>query len=238
MIDDVGTKVARDKAAQLAPTWRVLTSPGNEQWLYLLRGGAEQRELMESVLDGLVAQALAPRDAKDPGMKGVTRVARVPGFINGKAAYGGAFRVEWAQREGPLYTLAEIRDGFGLRATQFKPPDRTALNVPREQLAQRMEAFNTHMRFARTVGLLERGVRNAGGWQKVRCPWEHEHTQSKDGADIRMPAVENEFYGAFKCFHGHCEGRGWRHFTDQLDALAAGDLAEANAHWREFEGPK
>jgi hypothetical protein len=243
MIDDVGTKVEKDRAAVLVPTWRVLTSPGNEQWIYLLKPGATQREKMDSILDGLVAQALAPQDAKDPGMKGVTRVARIPGFINGKAKYGGDFRVRWLkgpngfgeeEEEGKHYSLEEIRAGFALKATEYRPIDRSAINLPREILAQRMDMFNVHIRIAKTLGLLDNGIRNAGGWQKARCPWEHEHTSSKDGADIREPSKENEFYGAFKCFHGHCDGRGWREFTDVLDALAAQDLAIGNERWAEF----
>lgn len=234
MIDDVGTKVPREKAAVMAPSWIVETSPGNEQWIYLLENGATERELMDSVLDGLVAQALAPTDMKDPGMKGVTRVARIPGFINGKPKYGGDFRVKWLKRDGKPTTLHKIRLAFDLKATQWKPADRTAVNLPREELIPRMEAFNHVVRIAKGFGLLENGVRNAGGWQRVRCPWENEHSQSKDGADIREPAVENEFFGAFKCFHGHCDGRGWREFTDVLDNKCADAIAVANAQWRSF----
>lgn len=248
MIDDVGTKVPREKAAVLPPTWKVLTSAvegvRNEQWIYLLKGGATERELMDSVLDGLVAQALAPQDMKDPGMKGVTRVARIPGFINGKPKYGGAFRVRWLkgpegffeeELEGPLYTLAQIRDAFDLKASQFKPQDRSAVKVPREELAARMAAFNTQMSIAKKLGLLDNGKRNAGGWQRVRCPWEHEHSSSKDGADIREPSTENDFHGAFKCFHGHCDGRGWREFTEVVDRLCTELLAASNAQWKTFE---
>ena len=240
MIDDVGTKVARERAAQLAPTWRVLTSPGNEQWIYLLKGDVGRRELMDSILDGLVTQALAPQDAKDPGMKGVTRVARIPGFINGKAQYGGAFRVRWLQGpagfgeeelEGVAYTLLELRDAFGLKATQYRPQDRSATGLSAEELAARARAFNMTLAMAKRLGLLDRGVRNAGGWQKVRCPWEYEHSQSKDGADIRAPATENDFHGAFKCFHGHCDGRGWREFTEHIDSELTEALNVANRNW-------
>jgi hypothetical protein len=235
MIDDVGTKVPREKAAVMDPTWIVETSPNNEQWIYLLDGGTTKRELMDSILDGLVAQALAPQDAKDPGMKGVTRVARIPGFINGKPKYGGDFRVKWLLKDGPVTTLAKIRTTFDLKATQFKQQERTAIRESSAVLAVRMDAFNTQMRIARGLGLLEGGVRNAGGWQRVRCPWEDEHSSSKDGADIREPSKENEFYGAFKCFHGHCDGRGWREFTDVLDKQCAEALSAANAAWKDFK---
>lgn len=243
MIDDVGTKVAPERARALKPTWRIETSPGNEQWVYVLRDGEPSREAMDAVLDGLVAEALAPADAKDPGMKGVTRVMRVPGFINGKPKHGGAFRVRWvkgprefgaSEPEGPTYTLGDLREAFALRATQYKSYKRNEVPESRAEIAARMAAFNEHVDCADALGLLARGHRNAGGWTKVRCPWEEEHSDSRDGADIREPAVENDYYGAFKCFHGHCEERGWREFTDFLDARCAEDVAAATAAWEQI----
>lgn len=235
MVDDVGTKVDPANAVRLPPTWKVLTSPGNEQWLYVLRGGSPKRELVDAIINGLVEQALLPQDEKDPGMKGVTRVARVPGFINGKAKYGGAFRVEWTQRTGPTYTLEEIRRGFNLVIHEYrqqvnyvKPND--------DSVRERVELFRMYWRTAKEFGLRNNTSKNLGMWEPVRCPWEHEHSSSKTGADLRHPAPENEFYGAFKCHHGHCEGRGWREFTDHLDRLIENDLAAANARAIEFIG--
>lgn len=236
MVDDVGTKVQAAHAERLEPTWRVLTSPGNEQWIYVLRGGSEKRELADAIINGLVEQALLPKDERDPGMKGVTRVMRVPGFINGKPAYGGAFRVQWVKDTGPSYTLEQIREGFGLRIHEYRQQVQVGVRPNEDGIRERVQVFNMYLKLAQRFGLAEGSVRNAAQWQVVRCPWEHEHSSSRAGADLRYPAMENEFYGAFKCHHGHCDGRGWRHFTDALDGLVAGDLDAANGRWKKFVG--
>lgn len=230
MIDDVGTKVDAANASRLPPTWRVLTSPGNEQWIYVLRGGSSKRELADAIIAALVDQALLPKDEKDPGMKGVTRVARVPGFINGKAKYGGAFRVEWPQRDGPLYTLDEIREGYALeirerRQTVHVRPDDPAVR-------DSMTLFDQYLDVARYYGLIEDRIPNMAQWLKVSCPWEDSHSNSKGGADLRYPAIENGYHGAFKCHHGHCEDRGWREYTDYLDDLIAEDFAAMSGNNR------
>ncbi len=214
MIDDVGTKVEAANAARVEPTWRIETSPGNEQWLYVLRPGERRKDFAEAIINSLVDEALLPKDEKDPGMKGVTRVARVPGFINGKAKYGGDFRVRWVQQTGPLHTLDSIKSGYGLKTHVYRksipagaPPDAKA----RERL------FNAYVVAATQLGMI-RGKANLGQWIEVRCPWEDQHSNSsKSGADLREPAHENEWWGAFKCHHGHCEDRSWGDFTRFID---------------------
>lgn len=221
MIDDVGTKVEEALAARVEPTWRVLTSPGNEQWIYVIRDGSTKRERADAVINGLVEQALLPRDERDPGMKGVTRVARVPGFINGKAKYGGDFRVSWTKRDGPLYALDDLIRGYGLE-----------LHERRQTIAVRVDGdaevaralFTAYITVARKYGMIEQDIPNAAQWLRVRCPWESEHSDSRGGADLRFPAHENQYQGAFKCHHGHCEGRGWREYSDYLDELVAAEF--------------
>jgi hypothetical protein len=238
MIDDVGTKVDRVQAERLKPTWRVETSPGNEQWIYVLKGGSERRELADAIINGLVAQALLPRDEKDPGMKGITRVMRVPGFLNGKAAYGGDFRVRWRQAVGPTYTLDQIRTGYGLviqEHRQFVP-----IGAPSDA-RERQRLFNAYVSAAARLKLI-RGKPNAARWIEVTCPWADGHSSSKGGADLREPAPENEWWGAFKCHHGHCEARGWSDFTAHIDSHIdvvgnwARALDAANAAALEFQG--
>jgi len=221
MIDDVGTKVSAELAGRVEPTWRVLTSPGNEQWLYVIRDGTTKRELADAVINGLVDQALLPQDEKDPGMKGVTRVARVPGFINGKAKYGGDFRVSWTQREGPLYTLDDLVRGYGLEIRERR--QQVAVRIDGDAEVS-MQLFMAYVRVARQYGLIDQEIPNMAQWLRVRCPWEGEHSGSKGGADLRYPAHENAYQGAFKCHHGHCEGRGWREYSDFLDRLVAAEF--------------
>lgn len=224
MIDDVGTKVAEEMAARCEPTWRILTSPGNEQWIYVIRDGSAKRELADAVINGLVDQALLPQDEKDPGMKGVTRVARVPGFINGKAKYGGDFRVLWTKRDGPLYALDDLVKGYGLEIRERR--QQVHVRVDGDAEVSR-KLFFAYLAIARKYGIIEQEIPNAAQWIRVRCPWEHEHSGSKGGADLRYPAHENQFQGAFKCHHGHCDGRGWREYSDYLDELVAAEFETA-----------
>lgn len=238
MIDDVGTKVLPEHAGRLPPTWRVVTSPGNEQWIYVLAGGSPKRELADAVINGLVDQALLPKDERDPGMKGVTRVARVPGFLNGKPRASGPFRVQWAQREGPLYTLEEIVRGYELKGVYERKP-LVAAGAPADAKA-RQRLFNAYVAAATRLGLV-RSKANLAQWIEVSCPWADGHTNSRGGADLREPAVENEWWGAFKCHHGHCEQRGWgdftRHIDEHIDVVGrwATALDAANAAAPSFE---
>ncbi len=52
----------------------------------------------------------------------------------------------------------------------------------------------------------------------IVCPWAHEHT----GGDTSGTRVGQFPSGAtwFKCHHGHCDGRGWEHFREELDPEA------------------
>ncbi len=52
----------------------------------------------------------------------------------------------------------------------------------------------------------------------IVCPWAHEHT----GGDTSGTKVGQFPSGApwFHCYHGHCDGRVWEHFREELDPKA------------------
>jgi hypothetical protein len=52
----------------------------------------------------------------------------------------------------------------------------------------------------------------------IECPWAHEHT----GGDTSGTKVGQYPSGApwFKCWHGHCDGRRWEQFREELDPEA------------------
>lgn len=96
VIDDVTSGTLGDGRKVLAstvlekvgePTARVMTSPDNEQWVYVLRPMIEDREVAEYLVNEMIARGLTT-DHSDPGMKGVTRLVRLPEGRNGKAKYG------------------------------------------------------------------------------------------------------------------------------------------------------
>src|SRR5262249_40630129 len=107
-LDDVSTKIEPAKALALLgePTWRVLTSANNEQWLYQLEtplsGVRRARELIHAVRLKLTGES-----EKDPGMEGVCRYLRIPWGTNTKNR--GTHRVTLAGDGARRVTLAELQ---------------------------------------------------------------------------------------------------------------------------------
>jgi hypothetical protein len=44
---------------------------------------------------------------------------------------------------------------------------------------------------------------------------------------VREPASENDWYGAFRCHHGHCLGKGWKDLTDWVNEQSVEELDRA-----------
>ena len=87
VVDDVGPKVDPAKVLNETgtPTYRLETSPGNEQWGYVLEPPVTDLARAEALIVGTI-QLLA--GGKDPGMAGVTRLMRLPGGSNTKSHAG------------------------------------------------------------------------------------------------------------------------------------------------------
>jgi hypothetical protein len=76
--------------------------------------------------------------------------------------------------------------------------------------------------------MLKREEPDLSGWIEMRCPWVEDHSGGTDtGAAIREPAPENEYYGAFRCHHGHCLSKGWADLTDWINEEAVEELTYA-----------
>ena len=93
--DDVGTKAKSDRLVDTLgpPSYRIETSPGNEQWGYLLTRLATIDETT-AIYKGLIARQLTDRDGMTP-----VRYARLPAGTNNKPEYGEPFKVrarEWS----------------------------------------------------------------------------------------------------------------------------------------------
>jgi len=87
-IDDVGPKLdpARVRSLLGPPSYRLETSPANEQWGYVIDpplehgdGAAEFQHRVRVLLTG--------HDVRDPGMEGLNRYLRLPFGTNGKPGY-------------------------------------------------------------------------------------------------------------------------------------------------------
>jgi hypothetical protein len=212
MIDDIGTKVHREKVL-LEPSAMIETSPGNFQAYLFLRqedGSTRDQALCERLIERMVAAGLTG-DRKDPGMKGVTRYGRLPVGINGKGKYvvqlGRAPPTRCVLFEpARQFTIAEIAGAWRLDLTPLRP---RAPVIPITQA----RAVRTAGRFSallKTFELMDmyRGRIGNGPWHAIRCPWVHTHTEEvESGTAVADPSADNNHSGGFRCHHGHCDAR-------------------------------
>lgn len=203
MVDDVNTKVPRAKVQGVKPSAIVETSAGNEQWWYFLGEPARDAEMFGSLIRAFIDQRLL---SPDPGMNGVNRVGRLPGFVNGKKSNKN-FRVQLlALDANRLYTCAELSRAFSLqpRAPKTQP-------VAPSEARARSDVFINLFALFNEWGIVKKPEGNVAGWYEIECPWRDLHTaRAGTGAALREPAPENEWVGAFQCHHGHCIDRTWR----------------------------
>ena len=207
--DDVKEKLPEANAARLPPpSFKLETSPGSEQWGWILSTPATDRHQVENLLDGLVAQGLAP-DGKDPGMKGVTRYVRLPEGYNTKATklVDGRPRqcqmLEWhPDRKVSLEELAVPFD-VDIHAARREQSIDGAANIPDHPLLHVSDIV--HIKEVRSDGRFD-----------VSCPWVSDHTgQSDDGSAI---FTNKDGSIGFKCHHGSCQHRTGRDLIKYIES--------------------
>lgn len=198
VLDDVKEKLSMDEVGKLPrPAWILETSPGSEQWGYILNESCTERGRVENLLDGLVANGLAP-EGKDPGMKGVTRYVRLPEGVNTKAS--------------------KLVDGKPRQCQMllWEPFNRTTLEDLAEPFAVNLDALRREARVDGAAAVDDHPLVNipdiinikeirSDGRFDITCPWVDEHT----GADDSGSAVFTNSDGTigFKCHHGSCQHR-------------------------------
>jgi len=202
MVDDVGIKIPEHRL-ELDPSYLFETSPGNHQAGYLLDPPETDRVKVERLLDEVVRCGLA-MDGADPGMRGVTRYARLPVGQNNKAKYverlGAPFVhqvVNWAPEL--TYTVDQIAAAYGLSLNTKVIPfhaARTSARPGAKGVLNRLVA----------VGAYIGPINGRPGAHQIRCPWIHMHTDRDDtGTAYFEPSTDNCWSGGFVCHHGHCE---------------------------------
>jgi hypothetical protein len=205
MVDDVGTKVPEYRL-ELGPSYQFETSPGNHQVGYLLDPPELDRAKVERLLDEMVRSGLA-MDGADPGMRGVTRYARLPVGWNNKAKYverlGAPFVhqvVNW--EPGLTYTVDEIAKAYGLDLTPRVIPFRNWRTEPPPWATAVLRRLSA-------IGLYLGPISGRPGAHRVICPWRHTHTDNDiTGTAYFEPSADNRMSGGFRCHHGHCQDRG------------------------------
>lgn len=203
MIDDLGTKLPMSDL-KMEPSALIETSPGNFQaWLFLkdpIRSIVKAEQLINEMIKAGISAEM------DPGMKGVTRVARLPVGCNGKEKYRNAKGDVWPQRvrEANLdtrYTPAQIAKAYKLDLTEKReapprPPPRTGVDVERAGLIKWLKLLGHHKEEVRA------------GYHEVICPWVEDHSDgAASGTYFMEPEPLNSWHGGFTCHHGHCSER-------------------------------
>jgi hypothetical protein len=213
VLDDVREKLPVDQVQKLPePTWILETSPGSEQWGYLLAERCEDRQRVENLIDGLVANGLAP-DGKDPGMKGVTRYVRLPEGYNTKAkkmVNGKPFKVRTvAWNPFNRVTLEDLAAPFNVNLDAVRREARTggATTIDDHPLINVPDLIHI------------KEVRSNGGFD-ITCPWVDEHTRHIDNGTAIFTNTDGSI--GFKCHHGSCQHRTGRDLLDFLDNESPG----------------
>lgn len=225
MVDDVGcgtTAKVNPATINVHPSAIVETSPENYQWWYFLDAPDPDAAHFDAVIRAFITGKLL---GMDPGMAGVTRVGRLPGFTNGKKIYHG-FTTRLVELTDRSFAIEELIERFHLQLVGR----RTMLpKVVTEESIRRNRAFLDIYKFLQAHGMLKRDHPDPSGWTEMTCPWVEDHTLGIDnGAAICEPSEDNGWWGGFRCHHGHCLDRTWRHLTEWVHDLAAEELDEAN----------
>ncbi|MBT4017630.1 MAG: hypothetical protein HOE62_06745 [Alphaproteobacteria bacterium] len=231
-VDDVGdgpsAKIPWNRI-KLPGSIVIETSPGNCQVVYILLVPITDANLFDRIIDALIHQGLAEKS--DPGMKGVTRYARLPVGTNNKTKYDPPHRHVLKEWQPDLrYSVEDIIDAYGLYLAPPTPQrDFNSVKIEVEDDPY-IEVFGD-------LGLILTGELRgeSGNMLDILCPFHEEHTDRVDEGAVYFIG------GGFKCWHGHCENRTFKdvkeklrddHWvdTDELDhnlrRLRVGPLAE------------
>ena len=185
MLDDIGTK---SKTPPLEPTWKIETSPGNQQWGYIFDfdNQPSKGEFTAAIT------AIAAAGYTDGGATNAVRNVRVPGSINlkaGKDNFAAKLLEFHADRE---FTLEQICDALGV-----VPSDADTASM--QSIALKDDGDDDILQWISDNSMLLESA-NGAGWYGIVCPNAAEHS---DGNPMARYHPVNR---AFCCYHEHCQG--------------------------------
>lgn len=182
MLDDIGTK---SRTPHLEPTWKIETSPGNQQWGYVFAEQPTKGEFTAAM------KAIAAAGFTDPGSTNAVRNCRLPGSVNlkpGKNAFAARL-IEF--HPGREYNLPGICEALGV-----VPGPADGRGVQGIKIAD--NGGDSVLRWLSDQGLVLSNI-NQEGWCSIVCPNSQEHT------DGNPEGRYNPANRAFCCYHAHCE---------------------------------
>lgn len=220
--DDVEEKLPLERVQILPPpSFKLETSPGSQQWGWILETPCTERSQVENLLDGLVAQGLAP-DGKDPGMKGVTRYVRLPDGVNTKAS-----RVAANGGEAPRCRMIEWHPERKVKLTDLSAPFSVDLFAARREGAIDGAADIPDHPLLEVVHV--KSVLSEGRFD-ITCPWVDEHTgQADDGAAVWTNADRSI---GFQCHHGACQERTGADLLKRIEATGRPNFRRELDAWK------
>lgn len=239
MIDDIGeegaagAKFPMSVLDPLPPTAMIETSPGNFQAMYFFDRLVDDMALFDAMIRAFIEKQFL---GNDTGQAGVNRVFRPPAGVNGKPKYMSEDRRAWRVRLAEWhperrYSPEQIVAAFELPMVKEKRAPKGATGGK----GDRIGAFVQARAALRSAGMIKREEPDYSGWIHVQCPWTGEHTDGADnGAAIRLPEAENDWHGAFRCHHGHCQHKGWRDLTEWLAEESEEMVELTNRNSKEF----
>jgi hypothetical protein len=228
VLDDVKEKLSMSEVSKLPPPTYILeTSPGSEQWGYKLDTPCADRSQVENLLDGLVANGLAP-GGRDPGMKGATRYVRLPEGINNKSSKlvnGQPFKCQ----------LTTWNPENTVTMQQLAAPFLVDLSAVRREAREDGASDVTDHPLVNIPELIKIKNRRSNGRFDIKCPWVDEHT----GEDDSGAAVFTNDDGTigFKCHHGACQSRNGSNLLKWIEHRKPGFFTEFT-NWKAVHGFK
>lgn len=228
VIDDVGTKLREGvlRGTLPEPTYILETSPGNFQWGYKLNNGTDARA-MDALVVAIVDDPEINPSLKDPGMKGVTRVARLPVGSNNKDKWKDAEGKGWPHRMAVwrpeiAYSVEDLAFWLGVDLSPVALERFKDIAGARRATAGELEADPILKLFDMKEMLLD-ATPNDNGFVSVVCPWADEHSDSRNEAGY-LPGS-----GGFKCHHGHCESRNMNDLREWIAQECSDEFSAAQA---------
>ena len=228
MLDDVGTKVPRDRLHGVVPSWIVETSPGNYQYGFMFTEPVREAATIDRLFERIVEAGLCDRGASGP----VTRWSRLPNGVNGKQKHiGGDGKPFQCHLESwdptKRYTPAALAEALGLPPAPVRflpgPAEQRAAREDRDAVFKRRAPENPVVVALKEAGLYKEEL--APGRHDITCPWVEDHTDAIDnGAAYFAPDIDHPV-GGFRCHHAHGDALTIR------DLLAYLKVSELEARW-------
>lgn len=229
MLDDVGTKVDRNRLAGFTPTYELETSPGNFQVGIKLNAPLTDPKKMEYLQKTVATAGLC-----DKGALGAARWARLPQGINGKRKHrtdkGKPFQCSLKVWNPELaYTVEQIIEQLvpqapalanlpALQPAKVLPESREVVVPQGNGIFTPRAAENPVITALREQGLYKREL--SPGVHDITCPWVQEHTDALDSGTAYFEPGGQYSNGGFCCQHSHRDQYHISHLIEYLGITA------------------